>query len=307
MVNSKEIFGAEIQYFEFDPTYWEKTIVHLKGTGLRCVSTYVPWSMHLVGPPDKKHPAGVLDFEGRTNPRLNLVKFLDLVEKHGLNLNFRAGPFCCNEFVHGGYPLAFLAGSPVIERAANRRLRQYVRNGGVLVLSGPWPARNEQGHRLAFLGLTRPGKAELVLKIELGQGHLIWHRAWLAQDKPEAENLESIEFVSTLVRAHVPKPHVRLRVSREVTWTDWQEGGGTKLYRQPRNLGSAILQRGPDELILFVLNHYPEAAGFEVDFPRDKVRELQNLATGEVIPVKAGRATLDLDRKSAEMFRVVIG
>ena len=84
-MNSQEIFGAEIQYFRTDPRYWPTLIQRLKDTGLRCVTTYVQWGTHLVGPPDKKHPAGILDFTGKTNPRLN----------------FRCGPFCCNEMIHG--------------------------------------------------------------------------------------------------------------------------------------------------------------------------------------------------------------
>ncbi|MEI6788206.1 MAG: beta-galactosidase [bacterium] len=78
--DSKEIFGAEIQYFRTDPQYWPTLIQRLKNTGLRCVTTYVQWGTHLVGPPDKKHPVGILDFTGKTNPRLNLMKFLGLAK-----------------------------------------------------------------------------------------------------------------------------------------------------------------------------------------------------------------------------------
>ena len=80
-MNSREIFGAEIQYFRLEPEYWEKIIRCFKDTGLRCVTSYVPWNVHLIGNPDKQNPAGVLDFEGKTNPRLNLLKFLELIEK----------------------------------------------------------------------------------------------------------------------------------------------------------------------------------------------------------------------------------
>ncbi|MEI7881117.1 MAG: alpha-amylase family protein [bacterium] len=111
-VISKEIFGAEIQYFRTDPQYWPTLIQRLKDTGLRCLTTYVQWGTHLVAAPDKKHPAGILDFEGRTNPRLNLYKFLDLVQESGLDMNFRCGPFCCNEMIHGGYPSWLVMGDP---------------------------------------------------------------------------------------------------------------------------------------------------------------------------------------------------
>jgi hypothetical protein len=111
-IDSKHIFGAEVQYFRLDPKHWDRVLRELKDTGLRCCTTYVQWGTHLVGPVDKKHPAGVLDFEGKTDPRLNLLKFLDMVHHHGLELNFRSGPFCCNEMEYGGYPRWLVCGDP---------------------------------------------------------------------------------------------------------------------------------------------------------------------------------------------------
>jgi len=109
---SKNIFGAEIQYFRLDPKYWERVVRQLKDSGIRCCTTYVQWGTHLVGAPDADHPAGVLDFTGHTDPRLNLLGFLDLVESQGLQMNFRSGPFCCNEADFGGYPKWLVCGDP---------------------------------------------------------------------------------------------------------------------------------------------------------------------------------------------------
>jgi beta-galactosidase len=204
----------------------------------------------------------------------------------------------------GAYPLAFLPGSPVMESLASRRLGEYVERGGVLALCGPWPGRSERGQALKFLGLDEPSSPGGAVEIAIGRGRLIWHREWLAQGKPEEEDPASAAFVSSLIEKHVTRPHVRIRPAAEVSWVDWQEGGGHRLYRQPRCLGSAILQRGTDETILFVLNHYPEAACFEVEFPRDRVRRLVNLVTGEKTDVAGGRAVLDIDRKSGEVYRV---
>jgi len=103
-IQAKEIFGAEIQYFHVDPKHWEKIVRAFAESGLRTVNAYVPWEKHIVGPPDEEHPAGVLDFTGETNPRLNLMYFLELIEKYGLNMNFRCGPFCCAELPYGGCP-----------------------------------------------------------------------------------------------------------------------------------------------------------------------------------------------------------
>jgi hypothetical protein len=656
---SEEICGAEIQYFRTEPRYWETILERFKDTGLRCVTTYVQWGTHLVGPPDKKHPAGILDFEGKTDPRLNLHRFLELVEKHGFNLNFRCGPFCCNEMPYGGYPKWLVLGDPnrmvwdwqnrptqgywiarkegsqpsylhpdylawcekwlaevdkiavphlkvnggcitmmnldneisyivkdsfldsdynpvnvrpggyweqflsarkrplcpaprrVPEELGDdlpvyvdwlefktwvmceyiRRLRamheangvrditfmtnfnphrpegvptrmpafeEAVGKGGIVgydfyrgtfmsysgyhsmarvlklmnaslqytwsaeFMSGTWnkvlPTRvsddhmrfmarcalahgckaiswfmfhdrdcwgdapvSSHGHARPSLEVLRETRELLFDKIQnwdalvpqtdvaiiydlLSHQHtgigdpapcadndlhigkptiagieagkasaeyeglfrlveqcgvqagavdtvaapqrlqdyrlaflpgspvlspetikacqafvkrggvlvvsgpspvkLGIRRDYLAQDKPEEERLDSLAYVARLIRRHVPQPHVHIQPETEVNWVDWKEGGGAKEYRQPRNLGSAVLHRGDGETILFVLNHYPEAARFILEFPRDEFRELADLTTGEVIHVRNGRATVDLDRKCAAIYRL---
>jgi beta-galactosidase len=701
---SRDIFGAEIQYFRLEPRYWEPIIQRLKDTGLECVTTYVQWGTHLVGAADKRHPAGVLDFTGKTNPRLNLMRFLELVEKHGLNLNFRSGPFCCNEMAYGGYPAAlvlgdpemmvwdwqnrttqgywigrkegsqpsylhpdylaqvghwfnevdpiirahlksrggcvtmlnldneisyivrdslldsdynpvnvrpggfyhqfllekygsaaklpygrrfrsidevqppravpasigddlawytdwlefktwcmcgyirrlralhekngvrdvtfmtnfnphlpegvptrmpafeeavgkgglvgydfyrgtfmsysgyhsmarvlklmnaslgytwsaefmagtwnkvlqtrvsddhmrfmargalaqgckaidwfmfhdrdcwgdspvgshghprpslqvlketmgllfgkikawdslvpqtdvgivydlvqhqhtavgdpmpcddnnqhvgkpeidgvpagrasqeyyglfrlveqagcqpgvvdilakperakafpvlFMPGSPVVEMAASRALRAYVSRGGVLVLSGAWPSRNERGGAVRFLGLGKPRGGKPVVEVKVGKGRLVWHRDWLAQEKAEEESLESLAAVKRLIGRYGGEAAVRVEPETEVSWVDWSGKGGHMEYRQPRNLGSAVLHRGAGESILFVLNHYPEAARFRLAFGQGLApARLVDLDTDEVVPVKNGKAVVDVDRKAAAVYRV---
>ncbi|MBE6569438.1 MAG: hypothetical protein E7658_04380 [Ruminococcaceae bacterium] len=103
-IQAKEIFGGEIQYWRVDPKYWENIIRAFAEAGMRTVTSYVPWECHIVGAPDEEHPAGVLDFTGEVDPKLNLMHFLELVEKYDLNLNFRCGPFCCAELLYGGHP-----------------------------------------------------------------------------------------------------------------------------------------------------------------------------------------------------------
>jgi beta-galactosidase len=203
------------------------------------------------------------------------------------------------------YPLVFLPGSPVIEEAAGRALRDYARKGGALVLSGPWPTRNQAGRPLKFLGLPRPDGDRPVESVRIGSGRLIWHRDYLAQEPPEEESLQSIHCVEALIRRHVSHVQALIRPAQAVAWVDWQPEGGHRLYRQPRNLGSAILHRNADETVLFVLNHYPEAVRFNVTLaPSIAARRLVNLITGETIAVTRRRATVDMDRKAAEIYRV---
>lgn len=188
----------------------------------------------------------------------------------------------------GNYPVAFLPGSPVIGQATLKALQDYIRKGGVLVVSGPLPSMNERGRAIQFLDPKS----------------FVWHREPLAQGKPEEDPLESIAFVQKLLTKHVPKPHVRLALEEEAAWVDWMPAGGHKEYRESRNLGSAILHRSNEECILFVLNHFIEAQRFTVEFPKDNFKELINLDNGEVTALWNRRAVLDLDRKSSQIYQV---
>ncbi|MBM4143013.1 MAG: hypothetical protein FJ225_05390 [Lentisphaerae bacterium] len=199
------------------------------------------------------------------------------------------------------YPLAFLPGSPVIERAAARAIESYLKQGGAVALTGAWPALDERGRDFRFLGRAAPRRAGA---IRVGKGRLVWRPDFIAQDKPEEESPASLAFVGGLLKAHAGAPHVRIRPAQEVTWVDWQPGGGQRKYAQPRNLGTAVLHRGPGESVVFVLNHYPVAARFELEFASRDVKRIVNLSTGETLRVARSRAVVDVDRKCAEVYRV---
>jgi beta-galactosidase len=199
------------------------------------------------------------------------------------------------------YPLALLPGSPVVSRTASGSLREYVERGGVLTVSGPWPMLDETGSPIEFLSIKNPcaGKEGMAL----GRGRVIWSCRYLAQNNPEEEDLNSLHFMRTLIDSYVPDPSVRINLIKEVSWVDWQNAGTEHaIYRQPRNLGSAVLQKGPGEALLFLMNHYPEAAEFEVQLADTGWRRMINLFSGKAIDFANGKALVDLDRKSAEIF-----
>ena len=54
--------------------------------------------------------------------------------------------------------------------------------------------------------------------------------------------------------------------------------------------------------MVFVLNHYPEAAVFELTFGKPRPSHLHCLDTGVIIPVVDGKAVVDIDRKSCGIF-----
>lgn len=199
-----------------------------------------------------------------------------------------------------GYRVAFLPGSPIIEREVNDRLLRWTASGGTLVVSGAWPQVDEAGRALCFLGVSGPGAQPV------GNGRVIHHAQPLgSHTEPEKDDLSAIEFVSDLIARHHGKPHVKISPESPVHWVDWGENGGLERYDQPRSLGSAIIQQNETgERLLFVLNHYPEAARFLLEF-REKPDWLVCLDTGNRIAVSDGTVALDIDRKSCCVYRLL--
>ncbi|MDD3927896.1 MAG: hypothetical protein PHT33_14695, partial [bacterium] len=200
------------------------------------------------------------------------------------------------------YPVVFLPGSPVIERGAADELKAYVNGGGVLVISGPVPGRDEKGAPTSFPGKDLPaGNGE----IEMGRGRIIHYPTCLARCEPEEEGMDNLKQITVLLDKYAGRPAVRISPATEVSWIDWKrEGGGHRIYRQERNLGTAVLHEGPDEKILFVLNHYPEAVEFIVELQENKGSILTDLDSGEEIIMGNRQALLDIDRKSCRIYRV---
>ncbi|XID92572.1 beta-galactosidase [Paenibacillaceae bacterium WGS1546] len=91
------ILCGEIHYFRLKPEDWQDRIAKLKEAGCNAVASYVPWLCH--------EPAeGEFDFDGRTRPELNLVRFIDLCRDNGLYFFVRPGPFIMAEMKNEGLP-----------------------------------------------------------------------------------------------------------------------------------------------------------------------------------------------------------
>ena len=198
------------------------------------------------------------------------------------------------------YPLAFLPGSPVIEESASAALGEYVATGGVLVVSGPWPTLNEYGKKFQFLSIEEPAVDKDVVEIILGEGKVVWHRDYLAQEAAEEECPHNVKWVAEQIAARCVQPAVRLSVDEKVSWTMTQN-----TTVQGRNLGSAVLHSGDKETVLYVSNLYPAAARFTATFGDVSITRLEDLFTGAFIEVTDGKAALDIDRKSCSVYRAV--
>ncbi len=82
------MIGGEIHYWRVQPMYWDAILASARGLGIDVVATYVPWAFHEV-------QEGKYDFS-------LLESFLAAVERHGMKVFARPGPFIYSEYHNMG-------------------------------------------------------------------------------------------------------------------------------------------------------------------------------------------------------------
>ncbi|KAL0763774.1 hypothetical protein Bca101_079925 [Brassica carinata] len=87
------LYSGSIHYPRSTPEMWPSIIERAKQGGLNTIQTYVFWNVHEL-------EQGKFNFSGRTD----LVKFIKLIEKNGMYVTLRLGPFIQAEWTHGGLP-----------------------------------------------------------------------------------------------------------------------------------------------------------------------------------------------------------
>ncbi|KAH7834339.1 hypothetical protein Vadar_015024 [Vaccinium darrowii] len=88
------LFSGSIHYPRSTPQMWEGLIQKAKDGGLDAIDTYVFWNLHEPSP-------GNYNFEGKND----LVGFIKMVQKAGLYVHLRIGPYICAEWNFGGLPV----------------------------------------------------------------------------------------------------------------------------------------------------------------------------------------------------------
>ncbi|CAN1824135.1 Beta-galactosidase 5 [Linum perenne] len=88
------LLSGSIHYPRSTPEMWEDLIQKAKDGGLDCIDTYVFWNVHEPSP-------GNYNFEGR----YDLVRFIKTIQKVGLYVHLRIGPYVCAEWNFGGFPV----------------------------------------------------------------------------------------------------------------------------------------------------------------------------------------------------------
>lgn len=90
----KLLISGSIHYPRSTPEMWGDLIRKAKVGGLDVIDTYVFWNGHEPSP-------GKYHFEGR----YDLVRFIKTVQRVGLYVNLRIGPYVCAEWNFGGFPV----------------------------------------------------------------------------------------------------------------------------------------------------------------------------------------------------------
>lgn len=90
------LISGSVHYWRLDPREWLATLTALQSLGIEIVDVYVPWGVH-------EQADGTFDFGGR-DPRLDVVRFLDLAGSLGLLAIVRPGPHINAELTFFGIP-----------------------------------------------------------------------------------------------------------------------------------------------------------------------------------------------------------
>jgi len=104
---------GEFHYSRYPEQQWEEEIVKMKAGGVNVIPTYVFWNLH-------EPREGEWHWEGN----LNLRGFVELCQKHQMDVIVRIGPFCHAEMRSGGFP-DWVFAKPMEVRADDRMYLHY--------------------------------------------------------------------------------------------------------------------------------------------------------------------------------------
>ncbi len=90
-------FAAELHYFRIEKRHWSICFERIKKAGYRIIATAVPWNIHQ---DDRKY----LDFTGMSDPKKDLIVFLELAREFGFKVILRPGPWVSGQLKNGGLP-----------------------------------------------------------------------------------------------------------------------------------------------------------------------------------------------------------
>lgn len=132
--------AAELHYTRIPQAYWEHRIEMCKALGMNTVCIYIFWNIH-------EQEEGKFDFSGQND----IAAFCKLVQKHGMYVIVRPGPYVCAEWEMGGLPWWLLKKKDIALRTLDP---YYMERVGIFM--------KEVGKQLAPLQVSRGGNIIMV-------------------------------------------------------------------------------------------------------------------------------------------------
>ncbi len=109
-VDGKPFFidGAAFFYERIPRSEWRPALEAYRAMGINTIDLYAIWNWHVLGPSATAQGMR-FDFDGRSDPRRDLLGLLRLIDRLGFKIVLRPGPVIRNEWRNGGYPGWLLA------------------------------------------------------------------------------------------------------------------------------------------------------------------------------------------------------
>lgn len=166
--------AVEFPYYAYPPQLWERELVWLRNLGIDTVAFSIPWNWHQIND-------DTLDLTGRTSPRRDLLGFVRLVKRAGLEAWIRPAPPVKN-WLDSGYP----AGAEPDRRALRKWLWDLesaldpflaTHGGPITFVEGSGAVFDAPQPPLPVTGVSAKDSHALALSREalaVGHGSLLW-------------------------------------------------------------------------------------------------------------------------------------
>ncbi|XP_017981246.1 PREDICTED: beta-galactosidase 5 [Theobroma cacao] len=235
------LISGSIHYPRSTPEMWEDLIKKAKDGGLDVIDTYVFWNGHELSP-------GNYNFEGR----YDLVRFIKTVQKLGLYVHLRIGPYVCAEWNFGGFPvwlkyvpgISFRTDNEPFKRAMQgftQKIVQMMKNeklfasqGGPIILS---QIENEYGPESKALGAAGHAYINWAAKMAVGLDTGV---PWVMCKEDDAPDPVINACNGFYCDAFSPNKPYKPKMWTEA-WSGWfTEFGGTIHQRPVQDLAFAV-------------------------------------------------------------------
>lgn len=242
------LISGSIHYPRSTPDMWEGLIQKAKDGGLDVIQTYVFWNGHEPSP-------GKYNFEGN----YDLVRFIKTVEKAGLYVHLRIGPYICGEWNFGGFPvwlkyvpgISFRTDNEPFKTAMQGFTQKIVQmmkseslfasQGGPIILS---QIENEYGPESKAFGAAGTAYVNWAAKMAVGLGTGV---PWVMCKEDDAPDPMINACNGFYCDAFTPNKPYKPAMWTEA-WSGWfTEFGGTVRQRPVEDLAFAVarfIQKG---------------------------------------------------------------